>query len=165
MTTMTDEQRAAFTEAAQWNAEHYTREATRYGRRRAERHAIPPVPLHPGEQVRFADDRCWWDVRAVSVSGDHVVLTRAQSFGRAGLLYTVVCWSQGRRGPHGSWGSWPVETDEQCAAIAEAMDRGLAGDLGGGIEMSERRSIRTAIVLARPAFLLPTRYHSDSIHT
>lgn len=148
--SITTEQRAAFAEAAAWNDEHYNREATRYGRRRAEQHAIAPVPLQPGDQVRFTRDRRWWDVRAISPTGDHVVLTRTQDFGRDELIYTVVSWSQGRRGPHGSYGSWPIDTDEQCAAIAAAMDRGTDRAQSGGIELSERRAIRTAIDLIRP---------------
>ncbi len=147
---ISDAQHAAFVLGHGWNLEHYRAPgATRGGRRRALIEPVDPLSLEPGQQVRFLGDRRWWDVRAVSAH--HVVLTRTRNFGSEGLSYTIVSWTQGRRGLHSSWGHWPIDTNEQCQAIADAMDAGAgeANAMNGELEFSERRAIRLDIAAVR----------------
>lgn len=149
MSTITEQQREVFLEADEWNRTHYTRQAMRTGRRRAPRSPMKAVALRVGDRVKFHSDRRWWDVRAVSPSGSHAVLTRTQAFGREGLVYTIVSWTEGRRGPHTSLASWPIDTEEQCDAIAAAMDSGADAQSGIGLALSERYSIRLDVAAVR----------------
>lgn len=123
-----------YEENHQWNLGHYNEDAMRYGRTRAPQEPMEPLAIEAGQKVKFYGDRRWWGVRASG--GDYVVLTRDAEFGR-GTLYTVICWSQGRRGPHNSWG-YGATTPEKINAMLKAL---VVGD----IELSERHSVRLDI--------------------
>lgn len=131
----------AFRRMHEWNVREYSGRAPGSPRHRAPRVPIGPIEMAPGERVKFYGDRRWWDVRAVGRR--HVVLTRTRDFGRGGLLYTVIAWAEGRRGPHGSWGHG-AETDEQIAETLAALE-------AGEIDMSERHSIRLDLEAVRAA--------------
>jgi len=125
--------------AAQLARNHYTNGGLVHaaGRTRARREPFERfVDLAVGQRVQFhAPARRWWTVEAVSADGDVVVLTRQnRDFGRDEGHYTIIVWSEGRRGPHGSYG-YGAETREECEAIARDFD----GDVT--LALSERRSI------------------------
>jgi hypothetical protein len=79
----------------------------------------PHRELNVGEKVKFAGDRYWWTVKAVT---EHfAALTRQAEFHKAGVLhYTVVDWRNGVRGPCNligqGWGDRSY-TETQCAAM------------------------------------------------
>ncbi len=123
-----------YEENHQWNLDHYNNEAMRYGRRRAPQEPMEPLALEAGQKVKFYGDRRWWEV--VMPTDDYVVLTRDAEFNR-GTLYTVICWSEGRRGPHNSWG-YPAKTYQEIGDMVIAL-------YNGDIELSERGSVRLDI--------------------
>ena len=100
------------------------------GRTRATIRPVEPMPLKVDGRVKFLNDRRWWTVEATNAT--HAVLTRGGDFGR-GLVYTVIAWNEGRRGPHGSYGHSAV-TRADCERIATDM-------ASGTICLSERRAI------------------------
>ncbi|MDQ8040640.1 hypothetical protein RDI86_02100 [Cellulosimicrobium sp. XJ-DQ-B-000] len=105
-----------------------------HGRTRAQREPIDRfVDLVPDQRVKFLNEPRWWTVQAVSDDKDVVVLTRKAAFSRE-ILYTIIVWSEGRRGPHDSWGHG-AETREECEEIARDFD----GDVK--LALSERRAI------------------------
>lgn len=106
-------------------------EPGRSGRRRAPIEPIEPILLDVGMKVKFLGDRRWWTVRAVNPAA--VVLTRTAAFS-TGLTYTVVVWSEGRRGAHTSWGH-EANTDAGCVRIAADIK-------AGKLELSERHAVR-----------------------
>lgn len=81
--------------------------------------AVTPVPLTSGDRVKFAGDRRWWTVKAVT---EHfAALTRQAEFERAGILcYTVIDWRNGVRGPCDlvgqAWGDGSY-TEAECAEM------------------------------------------------
>lgn len=95
--------------------------------------SILPRPLVVGERLRFAADRRWWTVKAVT---EHfAAMTRQAEFRRAGVLcYTVLDWRNGVRGPCNligqSWGDGSY-TEAACASLLAEFE---AGDL----EVSQR---------------------------
>lgn len=104
------------------------------GRSRATSSPIDPVDMPVGSRVKFLGDRRWWTVAATD--GERVVLTRTGDFGRP-PVYTVIVWSQGRRGPHNSWG-YPALTREDCERIV----KGMAVDSGyPRLDLSERGAV------------------------
>lgn len=102
--------------------------------------------LRAGDRVQFAADPSWWQVRATSPSGNYVVLTQPAG---AAAAYTVISWPQRRRGPHTSQSPWPIETDEQCGAIAIALDFGAATSFTSGLVISEQHAVPLAIHAVR----------------
>jgi hypothetical protein len=83
--------------------------------------AVQPTALRVGQRVKLDTDRRWWTVRGLP---DHtVVLTRQAEFCRRGaLVYTVLDWRAGVRGPVNSLGrGWAVDTDEQCQELSELV--------------------------------------------
>ena len=89
--------------------------------------AVLPRPLVVGERIRFADDRRWWTVKAVT---EHfAALTRQAEFQPSGVLcYTVLDWRNGVRGPcdligqgYGD-GSYSEKQCAQMLALFEAAD-------------------------------------------
>jgi len=87
------------------------------------------VELKPGDKVKLQDANRWWDVR----TGDErfVVLTRQQSFRTKGtLLYTVIDWERGVRGPCNLiGGGWDEHMeDEACEALLRALNAHVEWD-------------------------------------
>lgn len=101
-----------------------------HSRPRAVKSPITPIPIEAGQEVKFLGDRRWWKVRAANTAC--AVLTRPAAFGQ-GLVYTVIVWSEGRRGPHVSWGH-EATTDEGCNRIADDV-------AAGTLALSERRAV------------------------
>ncbi len=94
--------------------------------------AVEPILLSVADKLKFAGDRRWWMVKAVS--RHFAALTRQAEFERAGTLcYTVVDWRNGVRGPcdligqgYGD-GSYSEAECERMLAQFEAPDE-QAGD-------------------------------------
>jgi hypothetical protein len=98
---------------------------------------MEPVALAVGDSVQFAESKRWWRVRATS--DRYVILTSPFNL-RHTVLYTIIDWERGVRGPDDMVFGFGYETPEQ---IAENMDRLLAGDM----EVSHRAcSIRVRLV-------------------
>jgi hypothetical protein len=82
--------------------------------------AVLPRPLVVvGERLKFADDRRWWTVRAVTEN--FVALTRQVEFRPAGTnCYTVLDWRNGVRGPCNligqGWGDGSY-SETECAEM------------------------------------------------
>jgi len=115
------------------------------------------VDLVVGQRVQFhAPARRWWTVEAVRADGDVVVLTRQnRDFGRDEQQYTIIVWSEGRRGPHNSWG-YGAETREECERIARDFD----GDVT--LALSERRAVYLDIAkIEARACTSPGREHAE----
>lgn len=113
-----------------WNQQQQAIQSGGHSRPRAPKFLIAPIPLEVGQEVKFLGDRRWWKVRAANAVC--VVLTRSAAFGQ-GLIYTVIVWSEGRRGPHASWGH-EATTDEGCNRIADDV-------AAGTLALSERAAI------------------------
>lgn len=93
-------------------------------RMRLHRAPVPRVALAVGDRLEFEGEhrRVRWTVRAVSTDGRWVICTVPFNVRRT-VLYTVLDFDDGVRGPDDCWGLG-YETDEQ---IAEAMARFEAG--------------------------------------
>lgn len=103
---------------------------------------MDPVPLSVGDSVQFAESKRWWKVRAVSER--FVILTSPFNLQRT-VLYSVIDWERGVRGPDDHW-SVGYETEEQ---IADALRRLQATGMDR-IEVSWRaHSIRVKIAQVR----------------
>lgn len=88
------------------------------------RNAVQPRPLVVGERLRFADERYWWTVKAVTEN--FAALTRQAEFHPRGTLcYTVVDWRNGIRGACNligqGWGDGTY-TEAECAAMLDAFE-------------------------------------------
>lgn len=101
---------------------------------------MTPIPLNVGDSVQFRESRRWWKVRAVSER--FVILTSPFNLRRT-VLYSIIDWRRGVRGPDDHYGVG-YETDEE---IAEALRRlRLPEHADGWIEVSWRaHSIRVDI--------------------
>lgn len=84
--------------------------------------AVTPIPLNVGDRAKFAGDRRWWTVKAVT---EHfAALTRQAEFRPAGIVcYTVIDWRNGVRGPYDligqSWGDGTYSEAECAEMLAE----------------------------------------------
>src|SRR5690554_2932986 len=82
--------------------------------------------LAPGDRVKFGtpdkDTRRWWNVRAAD--DRFVVLTRQAEFQKRGtLLYTIIDWDRGVRGPCNRIGQgWDVESPGGCSNLLLALN-------------------------------------------
>lgn len=101
-----------------------------WGRPRAAKRPVRPVDLVVGGRIKFLGDRRWWTVEATTEH--YAIATRSGDFGRDSR-YTVIAWSEGRRGPHNSWG-YGATTRAECEETLRALE-------AGEIEMSERASV------------------------
>ena len=86
------------------------------------------IALAVGDRVRLlrgGEYTRWWDVRAAD--DRFVVLTRQRSFKPKGeLLYTVIDWERGVRGPCNLVGQgWNVEEPGGCDALLRALNAHL----------------------------------------
>jgi hypothetical protein len=90
---------------------------------------MEPVAMQAGQRVKLDTDRRWWTVRGLTAHT--VVLTRQAEFqARGALVYTVIDWRAGVRGPVNVVGQgWDVDTDEQCQQLAELVRDREWGDL------------------------------------
>lgn len=96
---------------------------------------MDPVPMSVGDSVQFEESRRWWRVRAKSTR--YVVLTSPFNL-RSTVLYSVIDWERGVRGPDDHYGVG-YETDDE---IADALRRLRRGE----IEVSWRaHSIRVRV--------------------
>lgn len=77
---------------------------------------MEPVPLALGDSVQFAESKRWWKVRAVS--DRFVVLTSPFNLQRT-VLYSIIDWERGVRGPDDHYGVG-YEAEDQ---IADALRR------------------------------------------
>lgn len=85
--------------------------------------AVEPTPMSVEDRVRFDGDRYWWTVAAVSAH--FVALVRQAAFRPKGnIVYTVVDWRHGVRGPCNLLGQG---YDIDGADPASACERMLAG--------------------------------------
>lgn len=109
---------------------------------------LEPVPLIVGDSVQFAESKRWWKVRAVS---ERFVIVTSPFNLRHAVLYSVLDWERGVRGPDDHYGVG-YETDEE---IADALRRLNLPELADErIEVSYRaHSIRIDISAVRPAGL------------
>lgn len=129
MTTATTTTGITAAAAKQFKKNHQAN-LTRHPQKRAPRSPITPVPLSPGQSLKFIGDRRWWAIRVANESC--AVLTRTAAFS-GHSIYTVIVWAEGRRGPHVSWGHEAI-TDKGCERIATDIE-------AGSLALSERYSI------------------------
>lgn len=99
--------------------------------------AVQPRPMAVGDQVKLADDRRRWTVKAVTEN--FAVLTRQVAFRPAGTnCYTVLDWRNGVRGPCDligqAWGDGSY-SETECAAM-------LAGFEAGYLAVSQRNWVQ-----------------------
>lgn len=95
--------------------------------------AITPLTLTVGDRVKFADDRRWWTVKAVTEN--FAAFARQAEFEPAGTnWYTVLDWRNGVRGPCNligqSWGDGSY-SEAQCAEMLAQFET-------GDLEVSQR---------------------------
>ncbi|WIB65924.1 hypothetical protein [Curtobacterium sp. MCBD17_040] len=81
------------------------------------------------DRVKFSDDRFLWDVKATS---EHfTALTRPAAFHRDTLVYTVIDWEQGVRGPCNligqGWGDGQF-TRADCERMLVEFENNLTDD-------------------------------------
>ncbi|TQC40102.1 hypothetical protein EEB14_56490 [Rhodococcus sp. WS4] len=84
-----------------------------------------PIPLDAGAGIRFGiEPRRPYIVRAISEN--FVVCTRRCDFATSGeLVYTVIDWRNGIRGPVNVIGhSCDVSTDERCRDLLDDLEAG-----------------------------------------
>lgn len=101
---------------------------------------VTQIELAVGDIIRFAEEsRYRWTVRAV-VDGVTVVTRQAQFKPKGTLLYSVIHWTAGVRGPVNVIGQgWEVDTDEKCQELADLV-------AAGEWEVSQRNWLRINIV-------------------
>lgn len=106
---------------------------------------MDPVPLAVGDSVQFAESKRWWKVRAVS---DRFVILTSPFNLQHTVLYSIIDWQRGVRGPDDRVFSSGYETDEQ---ITDALRRlQLPEHADDWIEVSHRAaSIRVDIADVR----------------
>jgi hypothetical protein len=106
--------------------------------------AVLPRPLVVGERLKFAGDRLWWTVRAVT---EHfAALTRHAEFHPTGTnCYTVLDWRNGVRGPCDlvgqGWGDGSyseVECAEMLAQFEAADEPFEPGPVRAVLHVSQR---------------------------
>jgi hypothetical protein len=78
------------------------------------RQPVERIELHVGDKVKFASEKGPYTVRAVSADGRWVICTKPFNPQRT-VLYTVIDWDSGVRGPD-DYGGLGYETPEQIAA-------------------------------------------------
>lgn len=108
--------------------------------------------IQPGDRIKFAMDNHWWTVR--EADGRYVILTKQRPFHPKGeLLYTIIDWGRGRRGPCNLIGqSWDVEEPGGCASLLRALnlERGEENDETGdylpAVQISHRNNVPIDIV-------------------
>lgn len=120
--------------------------------------AVPPLPLAAGDKVKFAGDRLWWTVQAVS--DNFAALVRQAEFEPRGVMcYTVIDWRNGVRGPCDlvgqGWGDGTYTVDE-CTELLDAFEAGARPIEPGPVHetrvhVSQRNNVRINIVEHRPA--------------
>lgn len=112
---------------------------------RVRRSPVERVPLALGDRMQFDGERMRYTVRAVSPDGRWAICVRPFPL-RDTVLYTIVDFDSGVRGPDDMVFSYGYETAED---IAENMARLVAGDM----EVSYRRDKRLNItqVVKAPA--------------
>lgn len=129
--------------------------------------AVPSIALNDGDRIKFAGDRRWWTVKAVTAN--FVALTRQAEFEPAGTLcYTVVDWRNGVRGACNlvgqGWGDGTY-TEVECAEMLagfEAADEPIDFSSDGTapyrlrLEVSQRNWVRIDIAEVRAKALATT---------
>lgn len=89
--------------------------------------AVTPITFSVGDRVKFAGDRRWWTVKAVTPN--FAAFTRQAEFEPAGTLqYTVVDWRNGVRGPCDLIGQAYGDGSYSEAECAEMLARFEAAD-------------------------------------
>lgn len=105
---------------------------------------LAPAPLRPGDRVQFTDSRRWWKVRAMSER--HVILTSPFNLKRT-VLYTIIDWERGVRGPdncHSVGYETPAEIEDALVRLSQPEGE------WNRIEVSHRaHSIRVDIAAVR----------------
>lgn len=102
--------------------------------------AIREKGLRPGDSVTFAGERQAYRVRAAS--GRFAILTKPFNL-RKTVLYSIIDWERGVRGPDNMIFSHGYESDPD---IAERMQELLEGS----IEVSHRRELPIDIIKLSP---------------
>lgn len=92
---------------------------------RTRREPVARVPLAAGDKVRFDNDRMPFYVRAVSPDGRWVICTRPFPL-RNTVLYTIIDFDNGVRGPDDLVFTFGYENDED---IADNMQRLINGEM------------------------------------
>lgn len=92
------------------------------------------IKLRPGDKIRFFEDspRTRYRVRAVSRDGRYAICTRPFNLQHT-VIYTIVDFQRGVRGPDNRVFSEGYETDEQIATNLAALE-------SGALEVSWRTS-------------------------
>jgi hypothetical protein len=105
---------------------------------------MEPMPLHVGDSVQFAESKRWWKVRAVS---ERFVIVTSPFNLQHTVLYSVLDWERGVRGPDDHYGVGYESEDE----IADALRRLNLSEMDWErIEVSHRaHSIRIDISAIR----------------
>ena len=100
---------------------------------------MEPAELHVGNSVQFAESKRWWRVRALA--DRFVILTSPFNLQRT-VIYSIIDWERGVRGPDDHYGVG-YETEQE---IADALARLVSGE----IEVSHRaHSIRVEIAAVK----------------
>lgn len=90
---------------------------------RTRRAPMERVPLAVGDKVKFAEERLRYTVRAVSADGRWVILTKPFNPRRT-VLYTIIDWDSGVRGPDDMVFGWGYEDDDQVMSNMAALEAG-----------------------------------------
>lgn len=114
------------------------------------------TPLAPGDQLRFAQGGApswWWDARAVSER--YAVLTHQAPFEPKGtLIYTIIDWQRGVRGPCNLVGQgWDFGTDPDVDAarlLAALEGAAVVDDQMLSVEVSYRNNVPVGVLARRP---------------
>lgn len=113
------------------------------------------TPLVPGDQLRFAEGGApswWWDARAVS--DRYAVLTHQAPFEPKGtLIYTIIDWQRGVRGPCnliGQGWDFGAHPDMDATRLLEALEGSAAvDDHVLRVEVSYRNNVPVGVLARR----------------
>jgi hypothetical protein len=86
--------------------------------------SVDRVVLAVGDKVKFLSDKRPYMVRAISRDGRFVICTKPFNLRRT-VLYTVIDFDTGRRGPD-NYGGLGYETPEQITSAMARFDEGDA---------------------------------------
>lgn len=93
-------------------------------RLRTVRRPVERVALAPCDRIKFAGEKQRYTVRAVSADGRWAICTKPFNLQRT-VIYTVIDFDGGVRGPSTSWGSG-FETEQQIAESMAQFETGRA---------------------------------------
>lgn len=90
---------------------------TGFGRTRPVAAPVEKIELEAGDVLRFHGGRTVFTVRAVSEN-----FAVATGKARGEIVYTIIDWAKGQRGPQNTWG-FSVTSDEECDTLIRALEK------------------------------------------